>query len=124
MVHHPIAFALFATIVGARAQGAMTLPPPLRVEGAAIAKVDAATTNINWEEATVGPAAPRAAAGAAATADQPRLGRHRRVAKRPGCGVQRITTSLPVLEEVTVPVLFTSHPNACASWPVVRGWRR
>ena len=53
MVQHPIAFALFATIVGARAQEAVTLPPPLRVEGAAIAKVDAATTNINWEEATV-----------------------------------------------------------------------
>lgn len=103
MVHHPIAFALFATIVGARAQEAVTLPPPLRVEGAAIAKVDAATTNINWEEATV-----------ADLRHLARLPALRRLQINPGSddtaawqsvpvSAFSALTSLPVLEEVTVP---------------------
>lgn len=49
----PAALALLSTIVAARAQEAGTLPPPARVECAAIAKVDCATANINWEEAAV-----------------------------------------------------------------------
>jgi hypothetical protein len=53
MMHLPVALALLTTIVAARTQEAVTLPPPLRVEGAAIAKIDVATANINWEEATV-----------------------------------------------------------------------
>lgn len=103
MVHIPVALALCATIVAARAQEVVTLPPPLCVEGAAIAKVDVATANINWEEATV--------------ADL------RHLARLPGLRRLQINpcsddtaawqnvpvaalsalTSLPVLEEVTVP---------------------
>lgn len=52
MLRPPVHVALLAATL-LPAQTTAPLPPPVRVEGPAIREVDADTTNINWEEATV-----------------------------------------------------------------------